>query len=370
MRPLFITFLQLDIGGVQRKIIDLVNYLGKVKPSLPIFIILRNNTLFNLNSEIKNKNVVILNYSNSVKIKLRFFFPFYFIFLTLKYNPSSILSFLDYCSLPAIVAKYLFFWKKIKVVISEDHYTSGVLPNLDFSKTRNILIKIFYPLSDKIIVCSEANKKDLINNYRINPNKIRIINNWTLFSDNSNIKRGPKTFDLAYIGRLEKTKNLTFLLRCVSKINKYRNCPLSVLIMGSGKEKDNLIKLSKRLRIEKKINFIESNKNVVKYLKSSKIFVYTSDKKVEGLPMALLEAMSLNVPVVTRDFYGIEEFFINGKDCLMFSTKKEFISSIIKLLDNPKLAKNISNNAIKKIKENHSSKNISEYLDELGLLNI
>ena len=205
MQPFFIIFLQLSVGGVQRKIVDIVNFLASYQPNLSIYILLRNRTDFDLSPEIKNKNVKIINYAEWNKFKVRYFFPFFVLYYVLRLKPASILAFLDFCSIPAVIAKYVFFWRKIKVVLSEDHYASQVISTWKLSNLRHFLIRIFYPFADVIFSCSQAAKQDLTDYYGLPSSKIKIIYNWTTFGSKK-IRKADKKYDFIYVGRWEKTK--------------------------------------------------------------------------------------------------------------------------------------------------------------------
>lgn len=368
MQPLFIIFLQLGIGGVQRKIVDMVNFLYLYKPDLPIYIILRNRTKFDMGIEIKNKNVKIINYAGWLKkinIRFRFFFPIFVLAKVWQLKPQSVLAFLDFCSMPAILAKKVFFWRKIKVVLSEDHYASGVISVQRWSRFRHWLIKIFYPLADVIFTCSQANKKDLLISYKIPENKIKIIQNWTNFISFKNHKL-LKLYDLIYVGRLEKTKNLDFLLKALYKLKKIRN--LKLLILGEGEEKKNLKNLATKLGIKKNINFVDAKYNVASYLNKAKIFTYCSQPKVEGFPIAILEAMSMGIPVLTKKFAGAQEFLQNGKNCFLFKNEEEFIKKTKWLLNNPSIRKQIAVKAKQYVLKHHSLKNMFPYFKELDIM--
>ena len=82
----------------------------------------------------------------------------------------------------------------------------------------------------------------------------------------------PKGDFILSIGRLTKQKNFSFLLKVFSKL-KLEN--LSLVIIGKGELKKDLIKQSKQLNIEKKIFFINETDNVFNIIKKSKYFVLT-----------------------------------------------------------------------------------------------
>jgi len=367
-RPLLILFIHLGLGGVQRKIVDIVNFLASYRPDLPIFIILRNREKFDLIPEIKNKKVRIINYKDYQewkRIKIPFFFPFFIIGQIWRLKPAAILAFLDFVSLPAIWAKLIFFWRKNRLVLSEDHYTSKIVPTFAFGRFRNFLIKIFYRFADAIFVCSRASKKDLTDNYGLDGKKIKIIRNWTVFSARKTVLK--KRYHLIYFGRFEKTKRLDFLIKALKEIKKKEN-NVRLCLLGDGKEKENLVRMANLYHLEKNVDFVSPIRGVEDFLAKSKIFVYCSQIKAEGFPMAILEAMATKTPVLTNNFAGAEDFLAEGENCYFFHGQKEFVDKTLWLLKNPVKRKALAAKAYQYVKRCHSSKNILDYLQELNLL--
>lgn len=365
MRPLLILFIHLGLGGVQRKIVDIVNYLTDYKPDLPIYILLRTKESFDLSPEIKNKNVRIINYQDWAKIKIPLFFPIFVIHQIWRLKPKAVLAFLDFVSLPAIWARIILFWRKFKLVLSEDHYTSEIIPLFTFGRLRNFLVKVFYPFADTVFTCSEVTKRDLIQNYALPEGKIKIIRNWTTFMERD-VKTRTEKYDFIYIGRMFKTKNLEFLIRALKKIKtKKRNIKLCLL--GGGQEKKRLQEMVKKDGLEENVDFVKPQHNVEDFLACSKLFVYSSQFRAEGFPMTVLEAMAIGTPVLTRNFAGAGEFLKDGENCYLFETETEFIKKAVWLLDNPKERRLIALEAKKYVQENHSKENIKVYLKALEI---
>lgn len=369
MPPLLILFIHLGVGGVQRKIVDIVNFLASYQPDLPIYIVLRNREPFELTPEIKNRKAKIIVYRSFEdwkRVKIPYTYPFFILWQIWRIKPGSILAFLDFVSLPAIWAKLIFFWRKTRLVLSEDHYPSKIIPTFKFGNFRNFLVKIFYPFADVIFACSQATKEDLIRSYGLPENKIKIISNWTTFTGRKP-KVKEKKYDLIYIGRLEKTKNLGFLLRALEKMKKKRS-EIRLCFLGSGKEKENLKKMVKSYGLGGNVDFIKPRHEVEDFLAQSKIFVCSSWVKAEGFPVVILEAMAIGTPVLTRKFAGAEEFLKDGKNCYFFKNEEEFVEKALWLLDVPGQRRKIADKALKYVKKYHSPQNILEYLKELDLL--
>ncbi|MDO9866365.1 glycosyltransferase [Glaesserella parasuis] len=115
---------------------------------------------------------------------------------------------------------------------------------------------------------------------------------------------------LGYIGRLSKEKDVANFLRAIKLLCQDRTTNvMKALIIGDGKEKDNLIELSQSLEIDDIVFFLgEKNRNEVQeYLSALDILVLSS--QTEGLPMIVLESMSAECMVVSTDCGGIREIF-------------------------------------------------------------
>lgn len=367
MAPLLILFIHLGLGGVQRKIVDIVNFLASYQPDLPIVILLRNRESFDLSSEIKNRNVTIINYQDWVVNwrKIPFFFPLFIIDQIGKLKPQAILAFLDFVSLPCIFARLLKPWRKFRLVLSEDHYASRIIPTFTFGRLRGFLVRVFYPLADAIFTCSQATRKDLVENYHLPERRVKVIRNWTTFSE-KNLAIIRKKYDFLYLGRMVATKNLGFLIKMVKKL-KDKGREMTLCLVGYGKEEENLKKLVSRLHLKDKVFFLAPRLGVPQLMAQSRILVYSSQVKAEGLPMVILEAMALGLPVLTKNFAGSGEFLKDGKNCAIFQHKAEFLKKATWLLDDNKYRQGIISRAKEYVKTYHSPKNILFYLRELGL---
>lgn len=366
MTPLFIVFSNLGLGGIQKKIVDIVNLLATTQPNLPIYILLRRKDEFDLSKKIKNKRVIIINYSEWARVKTPFFFSFFVLYQVWRLKPRAILSFLSPFSLPAVLAKLVFFWRKIKVVINEDHYTSGIVPLYRYSVLNRWGISLLYPVADQIISPTSAAKNDLVKNFGVPEIKIKIVPNWTNLADKK-IPQTRKEFDLIYAGRLVKTKRVDFLLKGMVKLKKYKK-DIKLVILGDGEERNRLEKLSRKLGIQKNVYFLGARQDVENFLVRSRIFVCSSQFGAEGFPLALLEAMAMGVPVLTRRFAGVDDVIKDRENGLIFNSMKEFVEKAWWLLKFPQKRKIIARHAKVDIKKYHSLKNIDEYLEALGII--
>lgn len=75
----------------------------------------------------------------------------------------------------------------------------------------------------------------------------------------------------------------------------------------------------------------------------------------EGQPMAVLEAMMHQIPVLARRNGGNESVIQEGKNGLLFGDERTFHEQLEKLLDNPELKKKLTRQAKSDVLERHSS---------------
>lgn len=364
-RPLLIAFINMGLGGVQRKIVDICNYTGIHYPDLPIVLLLRNREEFDLTSKITNQNVMQMVYKDWrdwQKVKIPLLFPLYIFFQVLKYNPRAILSFLDFISLPIIWSRMLLFWRKSRLIIGEDHYASKIVPQFVFGRLRVLLMKIFYPLADKVVTCTQANVEDLVNYFGLDRKKVSIIANWTGFKPIKVVKE----YDLIYIGRIVKTKNLGLLVKAVALLKK-RRMVIKVCLAGYGADEERIRKMIKDNGLTKQFTIIPPTIEADKLIAKGKAFVCCSQIKAEGFPMTILEAMAVGVPVFSRCFAGAGDFLSDRVNCFLFNNETDLANLIIEVYKNEQLRETVVKNALALVRSKHSVANIEEYLRELGI---
>ena len=118
------------------------------------------------------------------------------------------------------------------------------------------------------------------------------------------------------------------LLRSFKKIKeKYHDVDL--IILGQGSLLEELQGQAKDLKIDEAVHFLGFVDNPYYYLKNSDVFVLTS--KYEGFPHVLLEAMTLEIPIISTNC------LTGPKDIL----KKGKLGYLVKVDDTEKMSKKI-----------------------------
>ncbi len=176
-------------------------------------------------------------------------------------------------------------------------------------------------VSDKIIFVSEAGRKSYLDNFNIDPNKTIVIYNGVEVhgkTENNDIK---DYIRLTYIGRLEKIKGVDLLLTAVRELLD-KNYSVRVWIIGDGTERKNLEDQAHKLRLERAVEFLGTQRNIENYLQKSDLFVYPSVWE-EVFGISIVEAMSYGVPCVANRVGGIPEIIDNGVNGFITNEKSE-----------------------------------------------
>ena len=158
--------------------------------------------------------------------------------------------------------------------------------------------------ADLGIVTAKWQRDFVVENYNIDPEKVKIIPNYVLtdiFKPYSNFE---KEFDLIYIGRSDEGKNLRSLLEALIFLKK-KNKNLSLILIG-GSYRD---KFLRELAVQHKLNITFKdnvpNFKLPMFINKARVFILPS--KYEGHPKSLIEAMGCGLPCIGCDVTGINE---------------------------------------------------------------
>lgn len=184
---------------------------------------------------------------------------------------------------------------------------------------------LILPKANKIIAVAPIVAQSAIEKCKLSPSRITVINNGidieNLRNKNFECKVTRKDLGLSdnnfifgSVGRFVAVKNYDSLLEIAANFFiKFPNSRL--LLIGSGPEYSNLKLKAKKLNIEDKVIFI-INKPAYKYYCLFDCFVQPSLH--EGLSLALLEALSFNIPCIVAsdsDRHDVITNNVNGLIC-------------------------------------------------------
>ena len=183
--------------------------------------------------------------------------------------------------------------------IIHNEYKKALLDGKSIFKKFQTKINIENIYKNKPLVFISRDAKDsFINNFKSNMDKHVIYNPIDSNELESLAKQPIETIQddyIVHIGRFNRAKRHDRLLKALALTADNTN----LLILGSGKLENKIKQQIIELNVQKRVILGGFKSNPYPYLKASKGLILTSD--FEGLPMVLLEALSLNIPVLSTD---------------------------------------------------------------------
>ncbi len=167
-------------------------------------------------------------------------------------------------------------------------------------------------------------------------------------------------FVILFLGRWVAHKGVYTLIDVLSEISGKTEQNVKLLLIGSGEEENVKKRIIDQNLVGKALP-IGKVKSVREYYNSSDVFVlFTSPQ--EGLPIAILEAMACELPVIASDVSGIPEVIQHQKNGLLIKLddKKDLIEKIIWSIENKDKLSIIGNNARKSILSSYSIGNMTD----------
>lgn len=195
----------------------------------------------------------------------------------------------------------------VKMIIGEE---IGI-PN--HSSAAQKVFQWVYKLADKVIGVSKSVKDHLVKTGEISEHKGVVIYN-PVSIPKSFPKISSEFFQIVYVGRLEKVKNVATLIQAFANI---QNSNSTLTIVGDGRERTGLESLAKDLKIEDRVVFTGFQPEPSQFLSQSDLYVLPSYS--EGFGIAAVEAMFLKVPVLATNVGGIPEFINHGENGWLFN---------------------------------------------------
>lgn len=151
-----------------------------------------------------------------------------------------------------------------------------------------------------------------------------------LFPDN-NSKDG--VFNIITVANLVPVKGVEVLIKAIKIVND-TTIHLTVLGDNANEYGQYLASLCQELHIEQQVSFLGKKPDVRPYIAASDLYVIPTlnEGRKEGMPMALVEAMSMGVPVLGSDISGINFVLKDFKTLLFEAGNEEVLSKKIKEL--------------------------------------
>lgn len=352
MKKIAIFVDNLNIGGIQKSIINILNNIDREKYRIDLYLFDRD--IFYKNEIPKDVKIIFLNKSKTYYK----FIPFK---LAFKLNKTNNFNHLDYeYDLAIDFDTYQFNTayntikcpSKKKIMWIHNDIYNEIKYNFKyrilhfFMKGKYKFFSNYVGVSDGVIAPFRIVNKIKNFNYKVIPN---IINTKEIF-DKCNetvddIDLDESKYNLVTVGRLCHQKGYDILIKQFKSIVEKRK-DIHLYIIGDGEEKNKLVKLVDKLSLNNYITFTGKKKNPFKYERIMDGFVLTS--RYEGQGMVILEAKALGLDIfIGKNIEKYNGYNIKGTDDLIntilkakknknkkYDDLKKYNNSIISSLNN------------------------------------
>lgn len=151
-------------------------------------------------------------------------------------------------------------------------------------------------------------------------------------------RRAPETFEILCVGRLVPAKGQHLLLEAIGRLVK--SVPnIRVRLLGDGPDRASLERAIAAAGLGQVVFTLGnvSQDRIREYYSAADVFVLASF--AEGIPVALMEAMAMEIPCVSTFVAGIPELIRNDVDGLLVvpSDDQALASALKRLLEDPQL---------------------------------
>ncbi len=228
-----------------------------------------------------------------------------------------------------------------------------------------IFLKSLQQRGELIFTVSETSKKDIINMFGFNEDRIKVIYNGIaeIFFSAEEQKTSIDFPYILYMGNLKPHKNLGILLKAFSNIKgKYKE--LKLILIGIKNPKQ-LKKQVEGLGIENRViikGYIEQ-KEVIKFIDNCLFFVFPSLYEGFGLPP--IEVMARGKAVVSSSGGSLKEILKDNAVLFNPQSEEELTTVMENMIIDESLRKEYESKGLKYSENFHWDKFVRQYIDIL-----
>ncbi|MFW6295654.1 MAG: glycosyltransferase family 4 protein [Halothece sp.] len=178
------------------------------------------------------------------------------------------------------------------------------------------LINWVFQHCNYVVVLSKSWQEFYITHCQLQREKVIVLPNPVDIPDEIPQRQHSQPVNFLFLGKINKRKGIYDLLEAFGKLTKEQREQAQIILAGSG-EIDQARQVATTLGIENQVQFpgwiTPAQRNEL--LPKADVFLLPSYN--EGLPMALLEAMSWGLPVITTPVGGIPEVITDQETGLL-----------------------------------------------------
>jgi glycosyltransferase involved in cell wall biosynthesis len=180
-----------------------------------------------------------------------------------------------------------------------------------YNKIEEIKFNLFALFCDWIVGICDATCENLRHTPLAPRSRIvRVYNGTDRIDPEPPLQKPPKRgFTLLFVGRLVEIKDLPVLINAIALALPFVP-DLNLWLVGDGSSRAELEDLANRLGITEQVSFWGERLDVARFFSAADVYAMSSVS--EGLPMSLLQAMSIGLPALVTDVGGMAEVVRNS----------------------------------------------------------
>lgn len=227
------------------------------------------------------------------------------------------------------------------------HFHLDVMPSSTFGKIFELYKRLIFPFMLRrmhaVIVFSDEQRRLVQSKYRVAGERVHVVPNGVSADYFREKPRAPhQPLRLLFVGRLSPQKNLPLLLKALIGTHDQ----LQATIVGAGELDVSLRSLAKQLGL-KNVEFVgrKDGSELRAAYDHADVFVLPSER--EGMPLVLLEAMAMRLPVIGTDVLGTRDLVqrgVNGQ-LVPLGSPEQLQRTLLALASNPKIYARLSEGA-------------------------
>lgn len=215
---------------------------------------------------------------------------------------------------------YTFMNKKVFYIYSPHGYYSFK----SMGKAKKVIVsfveKQINKSSNLIIHVSPSEEREAIKKKLVNPEKSIVILNGSKDPKVTSIHKANGVFTIVNLARVDDQKNPFEFIEIAKKVLE-RNLNAQFIWAGNGKYLQEAREKVRAYGLEERVRFIGFSKAKEEILQHSDLYLSTSH--YEGLPFAVVEAMSYRLPLLLTNITGHTDLIEGRNNGLLFKNNKD-----------------------------------------------
>lgn len=287
-------------GGAERMVSRLANEMSQKGHEITLILLYNREQMYEIKNEVQ---IVVCSTPNTIKTRR---------LQAIIYRIKSIRSVLKNIQADVIFA-FMISLVPYAVLAAKGLRTKVIgaeraNPNI-LKKKWKLVIRIFSPFCDGYVFQTNGAK----NSYPKNVAKKSIVIG-NIAPECKERKKNQEQIEKSFcsVGRLNNDKDYLTLFKAILLV-KQKIPSIQITIWGQGSKEKEYKQIVKNYGIEKNVVFAGFSKNILEELTNYQYFIFSS--RAEGMPNALLEAMSVGLECISTDCdFGPGELIENGKN--------------------------------------------------------